>query len=441
MKERVSIRNVLGLTTISQDSSWKTVYEWILNNVDEKDGVELDFTNVQLQNPCSKLYEHFAKILELDYVDIYISGYNETAVRGIVNAINMKCIIDGYKTNRARAEVFKTKPEPTKEDKMIERSKNLYISQFVLDGHVWKFKYMNNNVTGSTSVNAIAKCIEEIHDRSKGCEFFVDFGDAGMFGDAVEKIAYHMVNFDKQGINLEVNINNPTYVERLKLFIYAESNEQKSVFDRLNIMLGIPENTAGLLIKYKSSRAVDEFGRIGKGEAVYSKVAIFRGMVDKSFIPVSSKDIDVDTKDSKVIDKMGRLISPDRFVAVFDIFNDSTFLTPDGILSNNDGNMVVNNKAIYELPCERVEASIEAVGIYNDFLGSTYQFVKPIQTSSEETRTVIVGMTEDGVNIKRRCNLPERMEVVFDSWGIEYNKEELNKCKKAVVEKFGETEQ
>ena len=40
----------------------------------------------------------------------------------------------------------------------------------------------------------------------------------------------------------------------------------------------LKKDTPGLLVKYKKSKAKDDFGREGKGEVISSRIAIYRGI-------------------------------------------------------------------------------------------------------------------------------------------------------------------
>ena len=54
--------------------------------------------------------------------------------------------------------------------------------------------------------------------------------------------------------------------------------------------------------------------------------------------------------------------------------------------------------------------------------------------SKEESKVVIVGVDDNDSNIKKLCTIPERMKIVFDDWGVKYNKEVLDKAIKDTKE-------
>jgi hypothetical protein len=156
----------------------------------------------------------------------------------------------------------------------------------------------------------------------------------------------------------------------------------------------VKQNTPGMLIKYKKSKALDEFGREGKGEVVSSRIAIFRTIYQ---------------------DSSGHAI------AKIETFNSNYFYTKEHWMVEHDGEVPSS------LHSEVIEAEMTEIGLGDLFLGSKYHFILPIQQDESESQVVIESIDEDGRNIKKKCTIPERMKLVFDSWGIEYNEESLNK--------------
>ena len=177
------------------------------------------------------------------------------------------------------------------------------------------------------------------------------------------------------------------------LFIHIATTNKYTVEERRNaIMRNLKLNMPGMLIKYKKSKALDEFGREGKGEVVSSRIAIFRGL---------------------------KQTSHGQTVAKIEVFNNNYFYTIEHWMVEHD----------YEEPTslhnETLEIPLDELGICDLFLGSKYHFLLPIQQSESETQVVIKEVDDDGRNVKVRCTIPERMQIVFDSWNIKYDKQSL----------------
>ena len=157
----------------------------------------------------------------------------------------------------------------------------------------------------------------------------------------------------------------------------------------------------GMLIKYKKSKALDDFGREGKGEVVSSRIAIYRGL------------------------KQSKTGQP---VAMIEVFNNNYFYTIEHWMVEHD----------YEEPTslhsETLEIGLDELGVCDMFLGSKYHFLLPVQQNESETQVVIKEVDENGKNVKVRCTIPERMKIVFDSWGVKYNEESLDEAIKNTKE-------
>jgi hypothetical protein len=80
---------------------------------------------------------------------------------------------------------------------------------------------------------------------------------------------------------------------------------------------------------------------------------------------------------------------------------------------------------------------MEQLGFQDVFIGLDYHFIEPIQQDISENRTIILGIDENGNNIKQSCTIPERMKYVFDDWGVDYNKEKLEEAIKKTRENLG----
>ena len=75
-----------------------------------------------------------------------------------------------------------------------------------------------------------------------------------------------------------------------------------------------------------------------------------------------------------------------------------------------------------------MEIPMSEIGLCDKFLGSKTHFILPVQQSASESQKVIVDIDDDGRNVTKLCTIPERMREVFDSWGIKYDVESLEKA-------------
>lgn len=423
----LKLKDFVKFTTISQNSSWEVVYNVVKENVHENEEVEIDMTGIQIHKPCSTSNTFFDKLLEMSNIHFALTSTDKEYLEQIQKSVEMKCILDKYKRNRVRVTAIEVPKKLSKEEMAIEKMAMTLLPMFNTDGDTVMFKYPYSNITGSTSINAISKDIFKIHGDTGKSKFLIDVSNVNIMANAIEAMAKNIVELDKAGIELSFDITNEEYISKLKLFIHSMVNAQKTITDRVQDICNIKVGTAGILIKYKHSNATDDFGRHGKGQAMYSKIAVFRGISEFHGSSRTSEKLEPTLVGGVLRDKNGIEVPLGALTVEFDVYSDSTFLTMEGWLSEFDGEMKLNGKDVNELPHERVRCNIDELGLFSEFLGSCYHFLRPVQRSEGESRVTIVGINDGGYNIKKKLTLPERIKAVFDSWGVEYNKEELNK--------------
>ena len=193
-----------------------------------------------------------------------------------------------------------------------------------------------------------------------------------------------------------------------------------------------------MLIKYKASKAIDKFGRQGKGEIVSSRIAIYRGIVKKPNYRAArmfsnnkeEKFLNLKfNENGLLVDEKGNLIETSKVGILIDSYNNDKFCTRTEWMAYNDGELMdENGNYIKELPCEHLIIDLNDIGLMDMFLGSSYHFIKPIQRSKEESTTLIIEYdSENEKYIKKVCTIPERIKEVCNDWGVSVNVIELEK--------------
>ena len=210
----------------------------------------------------------------------------------------------------------------------------------------------------------------------------------------LEKLIVFTEELRLEGLEFEFLSDNKDMMDRYHASYVYVNSKYLTVEDKIKIISNIiPKHTVGMLARYKSSRALDKFGREGSGEIIICRAAIFLGFK-----------------------KVGDVVN-----AVFLEFNGNTFYTKDHWYLDNDG------EVLKRLEKNIVSMDIEDLGIYNKFLGKKYHFMEPIQTDSEGY-TTMYKLDENGRVKHEKVSIPERIKLVLDDWGIKYNKELLDKC-------------
>lgn len=203
-----------------------------------------------------------------------------------------------------------------------------------------------------------------------------------------------------KGVTVTIHSDDEEVMNKVNIYQTLSSNKSMSVSDKLNIIKSkLSVGKVGMLIKYKDSKATDEFGRKGRGKPISCRVAIFGGL--------------------KLVDK-----TPTISIRTF---NGNTFFTSTHWSLEHDNAILRNLDYTDEL------IPIDQFGMYNDFLGSRYHFIAPIQTRKEDTITMY-GLNEQGKVTHDKVTIPERIKLVLDDWEIKYDAESLDRCIKETKE-------
>lgn len=383
------LKELYQVDTISQDKGWEKVCD-ALGTLEED--IEIDFSNVNVIEPWQ--CPGFKKLLRDKHV--HMTFINSESM---VNRIKMMCIIDGLDESRIKNKVVEVVREKTAEEKKIEHYGNELIPIFDItdDGAaVIELEKKYTQLQSTNTLSYIDYAIREIYKTQGLDTFILKIGKLVVLPNVLQVIADMMVQYESEGFHLLVDCDDKETQNSMGLFIHIATTNKYNINERHNAINNILKiDMPGMLIKYKKSKALDEFGREGKGEVVSSRIAIFRG-IGKS--------------------KSGQPI------ANIEVFNNNYFYTSEHWMVEHDYEQPTN------LHSEKLEIELDELGICDLFLGSKYHFLPPIQHSENETQVVIKEIDENGKNVKVSCTIPERMKIVFDSWGIKYNEESLNKA-------------
>lgn len=382
------LKELYPVDTISQDKGWGKVAEAL---GDLTDDVEIDFTNINVVDPWQ--CPEFKKLLRNKYVHMVFVNSEP-----IVSRIKMMCIIDGLDDSRITNRVIEVPKEKTPEEKKTEKYGNELIPIFDFEDEetaVLELEKKYSQIQSTNTLNYVDYAIREIHKTQGYDRFVIKFGKLVVLPNVLQVIANMMVQYESEGFHLFVDCDDVNTRNSMGLFIHIATTNKYNTKERKSAILKtLKTNQPGMLIKYKKSKALDEFGREGKGEVVSSRIAIYRGLEQQS---------------------------DGQSYMMVEVFNNNYFYTIEHWMVEHD----------YEEPTslhsEVVKIPLDEVGICDLFLGSKYHFMLPIQQNKDENQVVIKSLDNGGNNVKVTCTIPERMQLVFDSWGVEYDKPLLQK--------------
>jgi len=160
-----------------------------------------------------------------------------------------------------------------------------------------------------------------------------------------------------------------------------------------------------MLITYKDGKGFDEYGRRRAGnkvEILSCRAALIRG---------------VDT---------GKVI--------IDTFNGEKFYPVDHWSVLYDGNVPD------ELPSNRMSINLKDIGLTDKMLGVKYHVNRAVQEDIKDSCTVHE-MIDNFNSETKEVIIPERFRLVFESWGIDYNREEIDECIEISLKNLGVDEE
>ena len=395
--KKVVVREVYTVDTISKTN----VNAWeVLMRVMEEDNQDtlFDFRGIEVVEPW--LNETFKKFIGNEKV--YIKMYS---AQKAIDTINLACKIGGIKSGRFfNEDIVAPIPMSAEEKKILNMARQLQ-SYFEDEDGVPTLKiYKSITQIGSeTTVRFIEEALKLYHEENNVNRLNLDLDTMFVQSNIIKMVSNMEESLLLNGINLSVISKDKETMNKIGLYQNVDST--LSLNDKYTIVKTVLEvGTVGMLTKYKRSRAIDEFGRQGKGEAVSCRVAIFKGFGTNSSGATCLQ---------------------------FITFNGNTFYTKEHWALEND------NEELEGLEVEHLSIPLVDIGILDKYLGSKYHFMLPIQYE-EEDRTLIYSL-EDGKVVHNKLTIPERIKVVFDDWGIDCNRrlldEAIAKTAKILAEK------
>jgi hypothetical protein len=387
------LKELYRVDNISSEKSWSNVLD-VIKDITEP--LLIDFTGANIVDPWD--FASFKVILSMDNIHMRFVNKPE-----LVTRIQMMCVIGGNRKERIENIVVEVPKEKTLDEKKVEANGIRLKSSFIIKGDtaVIEVNKTMSQIHNTLTIKNMEYAIKLIHEESGINKFMVVLGNMSVLDSVLDVLAEVIVDGAKTGLDIAVDLDKEESIKKLQLYLYKATNNKYAISDKAVIIRKLMSNNKdipGFLIKYKRSKATDDFGRHGKGEAISSRVAILREVVGNKVI--------VET------------------------FNGNYFYTKQHWMANNDNEMLDN------LHSEIIEINIDEIGLYDNFLGSKYHFVKPIQQRKSESSNIVVDVDESGNVIKRYCNVTERIKEVFEDWEVQHDKELLKQYIEEAKEKL-----
>ena len=392
----VNIRDLTSVSNISQESSW----EKILSNYDklEDNDITLDTDGVYMM--CPTYHDSFKNLLRRDNLKkVILRNENDLSAE-----LKIYCIMEGLDLVIENIELEKA--EVVKVDKnKITIGNEIRDTLTTIDGDK---AYINvygryTNIGDTPAIDKVLHAVDRIITEDGIKDITLRFGDCEIVDFVIKYITKVVWEYEGRGIDLKADSNKENVINKFAMYMHNNLGgytvDEREEYIRNTLRIG----DCGLLIKYKKSRAVDEFGREGKGEIIQSRAAIYRGIVEEN----NTKYIIIDT------------------------FNKSKFYPSAHWDVMHDGETPT------KLAFDRVRIKIEEFGLYEKFMGRKYHFSKAVQYDIKDREEIVISYNSNGGVDKKLCTIPELMLETFEDWEIEYNKDTLEEAIKETNEILG----
>jgi len=379
--EVIKVRDILQVDTISKSTNaWKTLIEI----ADKATGdIQFDFRGIQLIEPW--LNEDFKQLMSNERVRLKVY----TAEK-LQNTIELMLAFGGMKTGRVENEDILEAPTLSERDKKINFVKtNILSAMRNVDGKISiELGNIVSYMTESLTIEALDQAIDKFVKEGVK-EFRAGLSGITIADPILMKIAELINKYNEQDITIEMTSDNEDVINKIITF-QCVGSRKLSPKERFDIFKEtIKPKTVGMLTKYCRTGRLDSLGRMGDGQPLFCRVAIFDGFVKKD----------------------------GEIVAKFTTFPASTFYTKQDYYLDNDG--IVLKK----MRTEVIYASMTDIGVCDKFTGREFHFNLPVQLTPEGGYTTYV---LDGESVKTtKLILPEYIKKVLDDHLIEYDSAQL----------------
>lgn len=383
--ETISVKSIYNVDTISKGNSkaWNKLIDFMTTQTGD---VMFDFKGIEVVQPWGT--PEFKLFMQDERVHLKLWCSENT-----VNSINIMCTLNGFSNNRAINEEIIPEKTLTKEEiqimKMADQLQPYFdSSEEVPVLNIYKrFDQIGVPITVTYIEAALKKYAEE-----HGCnKLKLEAKGITIQTSVIENVTNLIQKLADSGIELEINSNDSEVMNKVGMYQSLSNNQVYSDKDKIRLIkTALTPGKVGMLIKYKDSKATDEFGRSGKGQPISCRVCIYYGL-------------------KKI---------KDTICVCFRTFNGNTFYT------HTHWSLEHDNDVIKELDYKDEIIPVGQFGMYNDFLGSKYHLITPVQNKSEDS-VVMYGLDEAGKVTYTKMTIPERIKAVFDDWDISYDTETL----------------
>lgn len=387
--ETVLVKSIYPVDTISKGNT--KAWAKLISYMEGKDtDTMFDFKGIEVVEPWGTA--EFKKFIQNPHVFMTLWN-NEKAV----NSINIMCKLNNIDTDKAFNEsVPVVKAQPTKEELKVAEQAAALQTYFINDNGVGVLQIYKrfDQIGVPKTVSYIEAALKKYAEDNGVSHLKLEAKNIVVQTNVIESVTELIQKLADVGVELDIDSNDTEVMNKVKMYHSLGKSNVNSDQEKIKqITKMLYPGKVGMLIRYKESKATDEFGRSGKGKPLSCRAAVILGM---------------------------RKNSEGVFEIHIRTYSGHTFYTREHWALEHD------NAILSDLDSKREVITLDQFGMYNCFLGSRYHFIEPVQMNPSDSMTMF-GIDPDTGNVTRSVlTIPERIKAVFDDFDVKYDKVALS---------------
>ena len=377
--ELVKLSQYVKMDYVSSEKGWGYIYNAI-KDIDAD--TRIDMTDVQVSMTTDS--SNFVNILNLPHIFLKMKCDENSE-----NEIKIFMTMDNIPNEKVEFVERVVAPVKDKNAEKIEKNTQIMMNSiFKIEGDHYVLKFSDGYSHLSTSFidEVIFRSIHKKSEESGVKKFIADFSDIVIEDVTMTNIANRISQLIDLGITIEAISNNKGQQNILNIALNNAMTAKMTVADKAAIVKKMFKGKPipGIYLLYQMSKSVDTFGRSGKGAPIMVRIATLNSIDDSGTMK-------------------------------FTTYNKDTFFTKEQWCIEHDG------ETLESLDTQEFTTDVASFGFMNEFMGANGHFLRAAKQDPSETTMVVASIDDNGQCIKKLCSLAERMKIVFDSWGIEYD--------------------
>ena len=334
--ETVLVKSIYPVDTISKGNT--KAWAKLISYMEGKDtDTMFDFKGIEVVEPWGTA--EFKKFIQNPHVFMTLWN-NEKAV----NSINIMCKLNNIDADKAFNEsVPVVKAQPTKEELKVAEQAAALQPYFINDNGVGVLQIYKrfDQIGVPKTVSYIEAALKKYAEDNGVSHLKLEAKNIVVQTSVIESVTELIQKLADVGVELDIDSNDTEVMNKVKMYHSLGKSNVNSDQEKIKqITKMLYPGKVGMLIRYKESKATDEFGRSGKGKPLSCRAAVILGMRKNS-----EGVWDEDPMANEIQNPMGRLEIKDREInAYVNVHGRLTYTILDGLKLSAFGSYTYNVK-------------------------------------------------------------------------------------------------